>query len=238
MACGAGSVGRRPVILGSLIAFIVLTAATAFVNTATAFIGMRLLSAIGASGVVPISPALIGDRVPFRRRGYALGWLFGGMAGGIAVGAAGGALGEPILGWSGLFLVASGSGLLLLAIALVARLLPATPRPTNVPPLRAVATGYVNLFSIPRGRRTYGYVLINAMLQSGIYTWLGVYLTQRFGLGDAGIGLTLLGYGIPGLLLGPVIRRLADRYGRFHRPCVCLDATVGLSLRAAHSRSG
>ncbi|PXY17766.1 MFS transporter [Prauserella coralliicola] len=205
-------VGRRPVILGSLVAFIALTAATALVDSAGAFIAMRLATAIGASGVVPIALALIGDLVPFHRRGYALGWLFGGMAGGMAAGAAGGALGAPLLGWHGLFLTASVSGLMLLTVALA--VLPATPRPTTVPPLRAVAAGYVALLRHARGQRTYGYVLINAVLHSGIYTWLGVYLHQRFGLGELGIGLTLLGYGIPGLLLGPVIGRLADRYGR------------------------
>jgi predicted MFS family arabinose efflux permease len=51
-------------------------------------------------------------------------------------------------------------------------------------------------------------------VQSGVYTWLGVYLHRHFGLGEVGIGLALLGYGIPGLLFGPVIGRLADRHGR------------------------
>lgn len=57
-------------------------------------------------------------------------------------------------------------------------------------------------------------MLANAVLHSGIYTWLGVYLHQHFGLDETRIGLVLLGYGIPGLLLGPVIGHLADRYGR------------------------
>nr|WP_307850147.1 MFS transporter [Saccharopolyspora sp. HNM0986] len=204
--------GRRPVILGSLAALTVLAAATALAVSAGAFIGMRLATAIGASGVVPISLALIGDLVPYQRRGHALGWLFGGMAGGIAVGATTGALGEPLVGWPGLFLAAAAAGLVLFVTALA--LLPKTPRSAAPPAPRTVAAGYLNLLRQTRGRRTYTYVLINALLHSGIYTWLSVYLTQRFGLGEFGIGLTLLGYGIPGLLLGPVIGRLADRYGR------------------------
>lgn len=62
--------------------------------------------------------------------------------------------------------------------------------------------------------RTYSYVFINAMLHSGVYTWLGLYLQQRFNFGPVGIGLVLLGYGIPGFLLGPVIGRVVDRVGR------------------------
>jgi hypothetical protein len=54
-----------------------------------------------------------------------------------------------------------------------------------------------------RGRRTYAYVLLNAIFPSGVFTWLGLSFTQRYGLGEVGIGLALLGYGVPGFLLGP-----------------------------------
>ena len=224
-------VGRRPVIIGSLVAFTTLTAATALTDSAGGFIAMRVATAIGASGVVPISLALIGDVYPFHRRGRALGWLFGGMAGGMAVGAAGGAMAEPAIGWPGLFLTAGAGGLVLLFAAVGTRALPITPRPANVPPLRAVAAGYRGLLGSSRGRRTYSYVLINAVLQSGVYTWLGLYLQRRFGLGELGIGLTLLGYG-PGLLLGPVIGHLVDRYGRDRiiPAGVALGATCALLL--------
>jgi predicted MFS family arabinose efflux permease len=47
-----------------------------------------------------------------------------------------------------------------------------------------------------------------------IFTWLGLYFERRYGLGEIGIGLALLGYGVPGFLLGPVIGRAADRWGR------------------------
>ena len=224
--------GRRAVILGSLAAFIVLTAATALVDSTAGFIGIRLATAMGASGVVPIALALIGDLFPYQRRGRALGWLFGGMAGGTAFGAAGGALGEPFVGWPGLFLIAATGGLVLLVVAV--GVLPRIPRPATVVPLRAVAAGYRALLGTARGRRTYGYVLINAMLQSGVYTWLGVYLHQRFGLDELGIGLALLGYGIPGFLLGTVIGRLADRHGRARiiPAGVAVGAACALALAA------
>ena len=43
-------------------------------------------------------------------------------------------------------------------------------------------------------------------------TWASIFV-QRYHLGEIGIGLALLGYGIPGLLLGPLIGRAADRLG-------------------------
>jgi MFS family permease len=84
-----------------LAAFVVCTAATALTDSAGA---ARIISAVGASGVVPISLALLGDLFEFRVRGQALGWLFGAMAGGMAVGSTAGALLEPVAGWKGLFL--------------------------------------------------------------------------------------------------------------------------------------
>ena len=79
---------------------------------------------------------------------------------------------------------------------------------------REVFTGYCSLLAVGRGLRTYGYVLWNGIFHGGVFAWLGVYLAQRYSLGDVGIGLALLGYGIPGFLLGPTIGRAADRWGR------------------------
>ncbi|SLJ61079.1 Drug resistance transporter, Bcr/CflA family [Mycobacteroides abscessus subsp. abscessus] len=232
--------GRRPIMLASLGGLTILTGLTALAPSAGVFLGLRLVTALGASGVVPIALALIGDRVPYARRGRALGWIFGGMAGGMAFGAAAGALAEPVLGWRGLFLVAATAGLILLVAALVLRVLPATPRPAAPPPIRTIAAGYAGLLSTARARRTYGYILINAVLQSGIYTWLGLFVQQRFGLGELGIGLTLLGYGIPGFLLGPLIGRAADHWGRARviPAGVMLTAACALALAAPLPRAG
>jgi predicted MFS family arabinose efflux permease len=64
--------------------------------------------------------------------------------------------------------------------------------------------------------------LLNAVFHSGVFTWLGLYFSRRYGLGEVGIGLAILGYGIPGFLLGPLIGRAADRWGE---PCCCPRAS-------------
>ncbi len=205
--------GRRAVILGSLLLFIVFTLATSSATSIGAFLAWRVAAGISAAGVVPISLTLIGDVVPFERRGRALGWLFGSIAGGTATGASVGALMEPVLGWAGLFELVGGLGTLVLAVAVGTRAVPRLARPV-ASTWSAVVHGYLVLLSLGRAQRTYVYVLINAVVQSGVYTWLGVYLHQRFGLDEIGIGLALMGYGVPGLLFGPLIGRLADRHGR------------------------
>lgn len=206
--------GRRAVILGSLLVFTTLTAATATAQHIDAFIAWRIVTGVAAAGIVPIGLTLIGDTVPYQRRGRAVGWLFGSIAGGTATGAAAGALLEPVIGWRSLFLVLATLCAVVVTVGLGTHAFPHVARPAVAPPWSAVAHGYVKLMELGRARRTYAYVLLNATLQSGVFTWLGVYLHQRFGLGEADIGLVLLGYGVPGLLFGPMIGRLADRHGR------------------------
>ncbi|HJR12983.1 MAG TPA: MFS transporter [Rhodanobacteraceae bacterium] len=204
--------GRRRVITGSLLVFIVLTAATATADHVGSFIAWRIATGLSAAGIVPICLTLIGDVVPFNRRGRAVGWFFGAIAGGTATGAAVGALLEPLVGWRALFLIVAGLAAVLLVLMRSTNALPNIA--ASAAPWSAVAAGYRRLLASARGRRTYAYVLLNAVLQSGVFTWLGVYLHQRFGLGETGIGLVLLGYGVPGLLFGPMIGKLADRFGR------------------------
>jgi predicted MFS family arabinose efflux permease len=69
--------------------------------------------------------------------------------------------------------------------------------------LRDTVSGYKDLLAPFRARRTYAYVLLNSMFHSGVFTWLGLYLEREHHLGPTGIGLALLGYGVPGFLLGP-----------------------------------
>lgn len=157
---------------------------------------------------------LVGRLFPYEERGRPLGWLFGAMAGGMAFGSPLGAMWVPFIGWRGLFLMvaAAGGGALLLLLPYRHRVATAMQAVSGT--LSDLLRGYVSLLSTASGRRTYGCVFVNSMFHSGVFTWLGVYLQRRYGLGPVGIGLAVLGYGVPGFLFGPVIGRAADRFGR------------------------
>jgi len=136
------------------------------------------------------------------------------MAGGMAFGSPLGALIIPLSGWSGLFILVGAVGFVLLLL-----LIPYLPAiaATSAPlegSLRELIRGYGDILGTPRGLRTYGYVFLNSMFHSGVFTWLAVYLDRRYHLGPTAIGLALLGYGVPGFLFGPLIGRAADRWGR------------------------
>lgn len=206
--------GRWSIIRISLALFVIFTALTATAQNASQMATWRLLTGIGASGVIPLTFALIGDLFPFDRRGAKLGLVFAAMEGGMAAGSAGGAILEPFVGWRVLFL-----GTALLAAVVLWRLHPYgslfdTPKVTKLPPIRQIFRGYSQILATFRGKRTYAYVLWNGIYHSGVYTWLGLYLSQRYGMDALSIGLNILGYGIPGLLLSSFIGQAVDRWGR------------------------
>lgn len=209
----ADRLGRRRILLASLGAFIVLTALTATSGSASQMLSWRLLTGLGASGVVPLSLILMGDLFPYQERGRPLGWLFGAMAGGAAFGSTLGVVLEPFVGWPALFLGVGACAAGVFAFLLPYRELLGT-RSGGSLTLRGVAAGYKSLLVEPRGLRTYGYVLWNGIFHAGVFTWLGLYFGRRYGLGEIGIGLAILGYGVPGFLFGPLIGRAADRWGR------------------------
>lgn len=206
--------GLWRVMAGSLMAFTMLTTLTATARTVEALALWRVLTGLGASGVVPLALVLVGRLFPYESRGRPLGWLFGAMSGGMAFGSTFGALLEPYVGWRGIFVaVGAGGATVLLALLPYRGLIAGAVQPVGGG-LAALFRGYRELLAGARGQRTYAYVFLNSIFHSGVFTWLGLYLERRYALGPVGIGLTLLGYGIPGFLFGPVIGRLADRRGR------------------------
>ena len=176
--------------------------------------GWRLLTGISASGVIPQTLTLIGELFPYAERGRPLGWIFGAMAGGMALGSVFGAVLVSSLTWQGLFVVVGGLSAIVLILIWKQRHLLNNKATTTAIHLSALFSGYKSLLSTKRGQHTYGYVLLNGLFHSGVFTWLGLYFTQRYGFNESQIGLALLGYGIPGTFLGPIIGRAADRWGR------------------------
>lgn len=206
-------IGRLPVIGACLSGFAVLTGLTALAHSPSQLIWIRLFAGLSAGGITPISVGLIGDLFPYRERGQALGLIFGAVAGGMACGSTVGALLDPWIGWRGLFVLVSIMTVLVLMFAASFRDAavskgPAPPAAGNL--IRSI----IDLLRAGRAQRTYVYVVLFGLFQSGVYTWLGLLFSRRYGLGDIGIGCALLGYGIPGWLFGPALGRASDRWGR------------------------
>lgn len=206
--------GRYKVIVISLLLFTALTLATPLVSNINQMIVLRLLTGMGAAGVAPTTISWISDNYSYERRGHALGIFFGCMAGGTAFGSSVGALFSAVTGWRWLFVGVAIIGLAILVMIILLRdwLFAVSKIPARNP--QPLLQSFHAILSQRRARWGYGYVLFNGMFHSGIFAWLGYFFFKNYGLNEMQIGLALLGYGIPGLLLGPLLGRLADRYGR------------------------
>lgn len=210
----ADRLGIGRVMLTSLALFIVLVFATALCRTLDALVAVRAITGIAASGIVPLALVVVAKLFPYTERGRPLGWIFGAMAGGMALGAPLGVMLTTSIGWQGVMVVIAILASITFLILWQRR--DWLERGMKMPSMRfgEIVAGYSKLLGTARGARTYGYVLVNSIFHSGVFTWLSVYLNQRYQLSAEHIGLALLGYGVPGLLLGPVIGRAADRFGR------------------------
>ncbi|MHB8206395.1 MFS transporter [Mucilaginibacter sp.] len=206
--------GRFPIILFSLCCFIALTFFTSLVQSADQMILLRLLTGLGAGGIAPTTIGWIGDQFHYEKRGHALGIFFGCMAGGTAFGSCAGALLEPIIGWRGLFILVAALGFIVLMLILYYQRYFRLKKEGAKENFNALFHTIREILSVSRSWRTYLYVMFNGMFHSGVFTWLGYLFFKSFHLGETGVGLALLGYGIPGFLLGPIIGKMADRYGR------------------------
>ncbi|MBC9914782.1 MFS transporter [Chitinophaga varians] len=206
--------GRFKVIILSLLLFTVLTVATTLVHDINQMILLRMLTGMGAAGVAPTTISWISDTYPYERRGHALGIFFGCMAGGTAFGSTVGALFSSMIGWRWLFVGVAAAGLAVAVMIIVWRnwLFDTAKRSVSSP--QHILVSFRSILSQKRAWWGYSYVMFNGMFHSGVFAWLGYFFYKNYGLNEMQIGLALLGYGIPGLLLGPVLGKLADRYGR------------------------
>lgn len=206
--------GRFPIILFSLASFIILTGCTVFCHSVTQMILLRLFTGIGAGGVAPTTIGWIGDNFPYEKRGHALGVFFGCMAGGMAFGSSAGAILTAQVGWQMMFWTVAIGGICIL-ITLIAYSKNFKRRSIrHADGFSGMYKSIKEIFCMPRGRRTYLFVLFNGIFHSGVFSWTGYFFYKNHHLNEREVGFALLGYGIPGLLLGSLFGKLADKFGR------------------------
>jgi len=118
--------GRRTALLGSVLAFAVLTLAIAFVNSIEMLAALRFLAGVGLGGAMPNAATLASEYVPRRQRPFAVTLtivcipLGGAVAGELA------ARVIPTYGWRALFIL--GGVIPILLAALLWKVLPESPR--------------------------------------------------------------------------------------------------------------
>ena len=118
--------GRRTALLGSVVAFAILTLSIAFVNSVSMLGLLRFVAGIGLGGAMPNAAALASEYVPRHRRPFAVTLTIVCIPlGGFVASTMAGLIG-PAYGWRALFIV---GGLVPVVLAFVLwKVLPESPR--------------------------------------------------------------------------------------------------------------
>ena len=109
----ADRMGRRNVLVGSVLLFAVLTLCCAAAPSAGVLMILRFLAGLGLGGAIPTITALTAETLPAERRMAAVTRMFLGFPLGAVVGGALCAVMVPALGWRSAFLLGGSLGLLL-----------------------------------------------------------------------------------------------------------------------------
>lgn len=225
----ADRVGRVRVILFSLLVWSLVTWLTGYVRNVPELLITRALMGISEACYLPAALALVVAAHPERTRSLAAGLHQSGLyTGAILGGAWGGWMGQSY-GWRPVFLILGAIGVVYLAVLwgfFRAHQDPASERQPLLSSMREV-------LRTPNFGKLAAAFSIVAMANWLIYTWLPLYLVERFQLGLASAGFSatfyLQGASYAGILVGGT---LSDRWQTVSPRGRILMQAVGILLAA------
>ncbi|MFC0407844.1 MFS transporter [Roseomonas elaeocarpi] len=207
------ALGRKPVMLFSLVVSAALTVVSALVPGWNSFLVLRALQGLTFSGLPAVAMAYVSEEVHPRSSGYAMGLYIsgsamGGMGGRVITG-----LVTDVAGWR--WAIAAIGLLGLVSAAVFWRLLPPSrnfaPRPLRI---RALLGNFALHLRDPGLPWLFaeGFLLMGSLVT--IYNYVGYRLLgPPFGLSQAVIGMIFTVY-LVGIVSSTVVGRLADRLTR------------------------
>ncbi len=213
-------VGRRVALLGSVVAFGVLTVFVSFSTSIGMLTALRFLSGLGLGGAMPNAAAISSEYVPQRQRPFAvtltivcipLGGSLAGLIGGWVL---------PAFGWRVLFLVAGDATEAVVARASVRELFADQFR-------RDTLTLWASFF----------FCLLSVYMGTN---WVPAMLTRSgFDVGTASYGLTAFNFGgVVGAILGAiVIMRFGSRLSMLTMAVGAIVGAIGLATMSIGPQS-
>ncbi len=177
--------GRRPILLGSVAIYIVLSLLCALAPSYDALIAVRAVQGFFAAGIVALPPAIIRDRVGGDKMARMMSLIFVIF---LMVPAIAPTIGEGILqtfgSWRAIFAAMVGLGLLMgtwVFIRLPESLTEANRQPIEV---RRIARNMGRALTLPS---TFGYVIGSALVFGALFGFINSsqqLITETFGAGD------------------------------------------------------
>ncbi len=226
-------IGRKPVLLITVLANAVGYLALAFVPNIWLAVAVRLFTGLGAGNISTVQGYVADITPPERRAGrmgmigaaFGLGFIVGPGLGGLMVHPDMGRLGYqlPIFMATGLCLLA-GLGVIIFLKESRARTDPAAPRPPFLGGVR-------DAMRDPVISRVLLVTLIYMAGFSGMESTFGLWVEARYGWGAREVGLSFMAVGVVSVLCQSLITgRLARRFGESNvLACGCLLFGIGLT---------
>jgi len=184
-----------------LLCLLILAAAALAGGMATSFemlMAARVVAGLAAGGIVPISFALAGDKVPIAQRQVAMGRILFAVMIGNLLGASGAGVVGDLIGWRGVFFGTGILGAIVLAVAIPGfRGIAEAPGRFD---LSTLGPNYRAIFNNPLAKICFAAVFLEALFMYGIFPYIATLL-HDIGETRASIaGVVIAGFGIGGAI--------------------------------------
>jgi len=198
-----------------LLFMVIVTVATLLCALAPNFeilVAGRVIAGLAAGGVVPISFALVGDKVPIAERQIAMGrLLFAIMTGNLLGATCAGVVGD-LVGWRGVFVVTGVLGAIATAVA-VPGLRGLSEASSGRFDLSNLIPNYRTIFRNPLAKICFGTVFLEALFMYGCFPYIATMLRQAGEPRASIAGIVIAGFGVGGALYGLTVSRLLRLLG-------------------------
>jgi multidrug resistance protein len=242
MGALADRVGRRPLVLGSLLSFALANIGFLLASSTEMLIVVRALQGGLSAGLFPAALGTVADIAPENKRSRWLGYVTGGAAVGWVLGPVMGGVLYDAWGFEAPFLLSAGMGLLAFAAAAVlvpetrpraARQRAALRRRRTAGPALTRAGSF--RAALPRPLSTFGILLFISFAMYCAWAFfepqLLFYVYDDLGWTTAQFGMAAGGYGLASTLGQTTLGQVGDKFGR--KPPII----VGLFLFSAQFAS-
>ena len=198
-----------------LLFMVIVTVATLLCALAPNFeilVAGRVIAGLAAGGVVPISFALVGDKVPIAERQIAMGrLLFAIMTGNLLGATCAGVVGD-LVGWRGVFLVTGVLGAIATAVA-IPGLRGLSEASSGRFDLSNLIPNYRTIFRNPLAKICFGTVFLEALFMYGCFPYIATMMRQAGEPRASIAGIVIAGFGVGGAVYGLTVSRLLRLLG-------------------------